>query len=292
MSFKYKVRPYNNEEGEFTDYVSGGQATIKRLLDNNWASDSLSDSFRTIAITDNNRQILILHHIKNDVFDIYFIPLDNDLYYFKKSTIELATQTLDLFFENKIADLISLLNKRTEDNDYVRNDFFNKSFEYRVTERKNLKEISWIWYAFPVGIAFIALGVIYISNGASILLFALGLILWLPGVAIHYQYYKDNHELRVTISKGSEIIRVTTPTITRTFRKDDIKEVLKVDSGYNRFAWGQYGFTRIEFKTGEILNLTCLLLDQISIEEKFIGFNVKTLKTEILIPTLDKKTRL
>jgi hypothetical protein len=141
-------------------------------------------------------------------------------------------------------------------------------------------------------VAFIVLGFININHGASGLLFVIGLILWLPGVIIHYQYYKDNSNLRVKISKGSELIEVTTPTATKTFKKADIKEVLKVDSGINRFAWGQYGFTRIEFKTGEIVNLTSLMLDQLFIEEKFEGQNIKTLKTETLIPTLNKKTRL
>jgi hypothetical protein len=292
MSFKYKVRPYNNEDGEFTDYVTVDKTAIEKVFSDNYDADDSLKSFRTIAITDDRQQTIVVHYIKKGVCDIYFIPSDSNFYYFKKSTIELATQTVRLFLESKITDLTSLLNKLTEDNDFIRGDFFNKSFEYKVTKSKSRKEISWIWYALPLGLAFIILGIININHGASIFLFIIGLVLWLPGVIIHYQYYKDNHQLRVTLSRGNNIINVATPTLSKTFTKDDIKEILKVNSGFNRFAWGQYGFTRIEFKTGEILNLTCLMLDQLFIEDKFDGFNGKTLKTETLIPTLDKKTRL
>jgi hypothetical protein len=292
MSFKYKVRPYDNEDGEFTNYVPADKATVDQIFKSNWRGEDTSETFRTIAITDNHEQTLIIYHIKKSVFDIYFIPLDKGYHYFKKTDIQTTSKVLDLFLNDKVIELTSSLNKSKEDNDYIRNDFFNKSFDYQITDKQNRKEISWMWYALPLGVAFIVLGFININHGASGLLFVIGLILWLPGVIIHYQYYKDNSNLRVKISKGSELIEVTTPTATKTFKKADIKEVLKVDSGINRFAWGQYGFTRIEFKTGEIVNLTSLMLDQLFIEEKFEGQNIKTLKTETLIPTLNKKTRL
>lgn len=292
MNFRYKLRKYNNEDGEFTDYVAADRATIERLFSDNYNVDDSLKNFRDIAIADDQGQTIIIHYIKKGVCSIYFIPLDNGFYYFKKTKIELATQAVGFLLENRIADLTGLLNRQTENNDFIRGDFFNKSFKYEVTKSKNRKEISWIWYALPLGIAFIVLGIINFDHGAAILLFIIGLILWVPGVIIHYQYYQDNHLLQVTLSKGSSIINVTTPTLSKTFAKDDIKGVLKVDSGINRFTWGQYGFTRIEFKTGEIVNLTCLLVDQLFIEEKFDGFSGKTLKTETLIPTLDKKTRL
>lgn len=291
MSFKYKVRPYDNEDGEFTDYVPADKVTVDRIFTGNWSGENSRETFRTIALTDNLGQTLIIHHIKKGVFDIYYIPLDKDYHYFKKTDIQTTSKALDLFLNNRSTELTSLLNKRKEDNDYIRNNFFNKSFDYRVTDKQNRKEISWIWYSLPLGVAFIVLGVININHGAAGLLFVIGLILWLPGVIIHYQYYKDNENLRVKTSRGSELIEVTTPTANKTFKKVDIKEVLMVDSGINKFGWGQYGFTRIEFKTGEILNLTCLMLDQLFIEEKF-GQNLKILKTETLIPTLNKKTRL
>jgi hypothetical protein len=169
---------------------------------------------------------------------------------------------------------------------------FNDNLQHRITKSRNFKEISWILYALPLGILFLVLAVTNFSHGAAILLFAIGLILWLPGVIIHYQYYMDNKGISVKISKESKTIEVTTPTTTKTFEKGDIKEVLIVESGINKFAWGQYGFARIEFKTGEIINLTNLMLDQLFIADNFSLDDLKVLKAETLIPTLDKKTRL
>jgi hypothetical protein len=169
---------------------------------------------------------------------------------------------------------------------------FNDNDRHHLTGKRNFKEISWILYALPLGILFLVLGVINFSHGAAILLFAIGLILWLPGVIIHYQYYMDNKDIAIKISKESKIIEVTTSTTTKTFQKEEINEVLIVDSGINKFAWGQYGFARIEFKTGEIINLTNLMMDQLFIADNFSLDNLKVLKTETLIPTLDKKTRL
>jgi len=292
MTFKYKVRPYENEEGEFTDYVPGDTLTIKqRFVDNATTDESLRE-FRSIAIVDNQGQTLVIHHVKKDVFDEYFIPLDIDLYYYKKSTLDAATQALDLFLNRQIDHLTSSLNKKHEENDYIRNDFFNKSFQYQMTKKKTLSEIWWIWYALPLGVAFIVLGIINI-NHLGILLLPIGLVLWVPGLLVHYQYYRDNKDLKVGLSKGQEIIEITTPTVKKTLKKQDIKEILKVDGGrLNRFGWGQYGFTRIEFKSGEILYLTSLMIDQLFIEEKFIGHNIKILKTGTLVPTLDGSTRL
>jgi hypothetical protein len=226
MSFKYKVRRYNYEDDEFTDYVNVDKTTIEEVFSNNYDVDDSLKSFRTIAITEDRQQTIVVHYIKRGVCDIYYIPLDSDFYYFKKSTIELATHAVGLFIENKMSDLTLILNKRTEDNNFIRGDFFNKSFEYRVTRAKSLREISWIRYALPLGLAFIILGIIDLRP-SSILLFMIGLVLWLPGVIIHYQYYMDNHQLCVTLSKGNNNIIVTTPTFSKTFRKGDNKRYPK-----------------------------------------------------------------
>lgn len=290
MSFKYKVRHYNNEDGEFTDYVTADKTTIERVFSENYDVDDSLKSFRTIAILDDRQQTILVHYIKKGVCDIYFIPPDSEFYYFKKTAIEMARQIVGMFLENKISDLTLLLNKRTDENNYIRGDFFNKSFEYKVTKAKNQKEITWMLYAFPLGVAFIVIGII--NQGVAILFSIIGLVYWLPGVIVHYQYYQDNRQLQVRISKGSSTINVTTPTFSKTFTMGDIKEVLKFDTGFNTFPWGHYGFTRIEFKTGEILNLTSLMLDQLLIEEKFRGYNVKVFRTRPIVPLLDKKTRL
>lgn len=101
---------------------------------------------------------------------------------------------------------------------------FNDNNRHQLTDKRNFKEISWILYALPLGIVFLVLGVINYSSGAAILLFAIGLILWLPGVIIHYQYYMDNKDISVKLSKESKTIEVTTPTTTKTFQKKKLKK--------------------------------------------------------------------
>lgn len=292
MSFKYKVRHYNNEDGEFTDYVTADKTTIEKVFSENYEVDDSLKSFRTIAITDDRQQTILVYYIKKGVCDIYFIPPDNDFYYFKKTTIETATKIVSLFLDTNITDLTLQLNRKTDKKNYIKGDFFNKSFEHELSKTRNLKGLSWMLYAFPLGIAFIIVGIININQGASFIYIIIGLIHWLPGAIIHYQYYYDNHQLRVKLSKGSDIINVKTPTFSKVFTKTEISKVMKFDTGFSRFAWGHYGFTRIEFKTGEILNLTSLMLDQLLIEEKFRGYNVKVFRTQTLVPLLDKKTRL
>lgn len=108
MNFKYKVRRFNYEDGEFTDYVNVDKMTIEKVFSNNYDVDDSLKRFRTIAISDDRQQTIVVHYIKRGVCDIYYIPLDSYFCYFKKSTIELARQAVGLFLKNKMSDLTLL----------------------------------------------------------------------------------------------------------------------------------------------------------------------------------------
>ena len=59
MNFKYKVRRFNYEDGEFTDYVNVDKMTIEKVFSNNYDVDDSLKRFRTIAIsTTGNKQLL------------------------------------------------------------------------------------------------------------------------------------------------------------------------------------------------------------------------------------------
>jgi len=174
---------------------------------------------------------------------------------------------------------------------------------YQTNQDRNLKEISWIIYGLPLGAMFTFLGIVGLnSNILSISLIILGTIFWLPGLIVHFQYYQDNNGLRVRLSKESEVIEITTPTVSRSFNKSDIKEILVVCThryqsqgwwdGGNRLPWNKYGYTQIQFQTGEIINLTNLIIDQSIAIDSFSNLKTKKLRAEELFPTIKKKSNL
>ncbi len=71
--------------------------------------------------------------------------------------------------------------------------------------------------------------------------------------------------------------------MTKVFKKIDVNEILVVSTHQmtsfwnhgNRFPWNQYGFTQIKFKSGEIINLTCLMIDQSNVTDIFTGPDIK-----------------
>jgi len=170
---------------------------------------------------------------------------------------------------------------------------------YQVTRSQIYKHISWIWWGLPIGAAISFLGIKIYPDFFSIIFLALGTSFWVPGLIIHFQYLKDNDGLVINLSPEDDAIKVTSARTIRQFNKNDIEEILYVCthgmsnwSHGNRLPWRDYGFTQILFKSGQILNLTSLLIDQSSVMDNFKGKDFKKRKAEELFPTLKKRSSL
>ncbi|WP_420580257.1 hypothetical protein [Reichenbachiella sp.] len=267
------------------------------------------EDLKIIHISDNQNNQILLHNCKRGVFEVYYLnPENNRHHYHKKSRIELISESIRYFFVSDFSRLKSSLNRTKKDRKYLREDLL-KNHNYTLTSKRNWKELKWF---FTLGIPYILIFTYFefsiltqqnqneFSIIMSLIIFAFGIFLWLPGLLIHRQYYKDNANLRINITKGSPEILVEYGGIKKLFLKDDIKTVLKTtieQETLNAFIGGKvpwlfYGYTEIEFKTGEIINLTNLLVDQLFILDKFKNDNVKRGLVQRTFPFIQRKTFL
>lgn len=298
MTFKYRLKYYKNEDGEYTTPAICDEQTIKDIISKHWMGDNIPNSLEVISITNEIGQSLLLAHTTKDVFEVFYLPLYQYFHYHKKSWISVIFDSLDLFMNNKIAELESSLNKTSHEHDYIRGDFFFKDHNYQITKKRNWNELKGVLFILPIGIIMISFGIFgifYFKNlfiGLVFLLFIfLGGWYWLPGLILHIQYYNDNKNFQVRITTGDEIIKIETPWTKREISKSDINKISKFGVLNYKNPWGHYGYTEIEFKSGEILNLTNLMIDQMSILDKFKYDQVNIL-TVWRIPFLKRRTKI
>ncbi|MEP2026304.1 MAG: hypothetical protein ABJH98_16000 [Reichenbachiella sp.] len=309
MSIFYKLHFYKDEDGEYTKPVSASISEIERIIENKWPSEGYLEDLKIINISDNQNNQILLHNCRRGVYEVYYLDSGNNKYhYHKKSRIELILESMRYFFVSDFSKLKVSLNKTTKDRKYLREELL-KNHNYTLTPKRNWKELKWF---FTLGIPYILMFTFFefsilnqknqneFSIIMSLIIFALGLFLWLPGLLIHWQYYKDNANLRIIVTKGNPEILVEYGDIKKRFLKNDIKTVLKTTiekESLNvvvggRVPWLFYGYTEIEFESGEIINLTNLLVDQLFILDKFKNDNVKRGLVQRTFPIIRRRTFL
>ncbi len=296
MNFRYRIKRYRDEEGEYSEYEYGDKGIILKIIETHWIDNSPND-LEIISIINTTGQSLILEHNRKEVFEVYFLPLDTSLHFHKKSRSEIVYHCFDLFISNKLNELETVLNKTKNDNKFIRGNFFFIDHNYKLTTQRSNKELLWLLWALPIGLMLTSLGGLLFKLPiqfllASLFLIALGIYYWLPGLLLHIQYRKDAQDKEVRITKGSKFILVKTPLGIKTLEKSQIITVTKVLSPIIpiRTPWCYYGYTEILFSGGEILNLTNLTVDQLFILDKFSLDNIKTKIINRRIPRLRNKS--
>jgi len=295
MTFKYRVKAYKYEEGEYSEYQAADKNLILLIIHTQWTNESAPNAVQVISICNESGEHLLIEHFQKYVFDIYFLPKRTDLHFHKKSQIEVAYDAIDFFFDNKIDELESFLNKTKEDNSYIRGDFFYVDHNYRYTRERSISQRYWMLFGLPLGLVLSGIGIsaLFSPMGFFGLLFvAGGFYFWLPGVLLHRQYKMDIGDLTIRVTKGQDKIIATSDGTKREFQKRDIVKVTRYKNPAYKIPWSDYGYTQIEFKTGEIINLTSLIVDQTFILEKFSKNDTRLFKVDRMIPSIKMVTRI
>lgn len=296
MRLKYRIKTYSDEEGEYSDYSLGDKDTIVAIIESHWTDNQPTSDIEIISIVNMAGESLLIEHQGKGVFDVYYLPLETKFHYHKKSRIEVVYQSLDLYSMNEIRALEESLNKTTKENKYIRGPFFYVDHDYRLSDKRSFREIIWIfWSGLPMGLIFTGLGLVLLMLPLFLLpiplfLIALGTYSWLPGVLLHQQYLRDADGLLIRVTKGSKTIRLETFDKKKVLNKSQIVSVTKFQNPAYKNPWSEYGFTEIVFDTGDIVNLSNLLVDQMFILEKFSQDNIETLTINKMIPKLRRKS--
>ena len=298
MTFHYKLKYYKNEEGEFTETLPCDREYISGLLFSYWG-ETLPNGLELIVVTNSIGQSIILEHSGKDVFEVYFLPLNKPFLFHKKSRIDLIEQSLDLFLDNRIEVLQESLNKTKKENGFIRSDFIYKAFSYTVTPKRKWNALyPTVLTGLPVGLCYIAATIITFGKSPNNALFfaisvftlVMGFLLWLPGLMLHRQYVRDNENFTITITRGENAIRFDNGEIVKDLLKSDIVYVRKVENPWYKMPWSEYGYTEIQFKSGEFLNLTNLIIDQLLTADKFDSKEIEIVFEKSLIPMIKNPT--
>jgi len=298
MSFKFRVKNYKDEDGEYSEYLPCDKDTILKVIEDDW-TENRPNGLHVISILDNSGRSLLLEHFGKDVFDVYYLPTTEGFHFHKKSRQELIYHCLDLFMSSDINGLESSLNKTKKDDKFIRKEFFFIDHDYKLTKQRESKElISFLPYGIPYGIMFLGIGFLLAIKGPngvrvfSLFILAIGTYTWLPGLLLHLQYKKDGKNFVVRLTKGSKKITINYLETKKILDKDDIQSVTKFQNPAYKNPWSEYGYTEIVFRTGEIINLTNLMVDQLFILDKFANDNIETKTTNKAIPRLRNNSRV
>ncbi|MCZ8023222.1 MAG: hypothetical protein O9294_15770 [Cytophagales bacterium] len=298
MSFKYRIKTYKDEEGEYSEYFHADKSLILSLIYDHWMNKSVPNGLEIISITNGLGENLLLEHFKKDVFDVYYLPQIASFHFHKKSRIEIVFNSIDLFFANELIELENILNKTNRENKYIRGDYFFINHNYGYANKRSVREGLWLIYALPMGLAISYVGVIsfyapnYFINILAIFFFFMGFYFWVPGLLLHLQYKRDNEDLIIRVTKGQELISVKWRGVQRELFKKDLLAIIKYENPFFKIPWSEYGYIHMAFKGGEYINITNLLCDQLFILEKFSNSNVKKLIIKKYFPSIIKNTNL
>lgn len=276
--FQFRIKAYQNETGEFTESFAADSGTILQLILQYWFNETLPNNLDIVVVSNERGDLLVIDHLKRDIFDYYFLPAGRKKTYFhKKTDIQFMFFVLESFFNSRYADLEVNLKEKDDDWRFVRGDLTGKSFVYKVDNRALWRNLNWIvlWFAFSI--VLLLMGII---SGASagylvfIVYFVVLSLLNLSQIRRFRQYYLDNKDVEIRFSRADPLLHIRKGSWSQAIPKTDIRQITKyIHAPDDARVLAEY-YTEIEFHNGNILNLTSLLIPQIQIETKFANDNI------------------
>ena len=132
-TFQFKIKSYDNEEGEYSEWQQAESGTIIQLILNHWFNETLPNNLDVVVIKNSKGDQLVLDHERKDVFRYFFVPQKSGWsYYYKMTDITFMFFTLESFFNNLTEDLVNNMNKTMDDWRWVKGDFLQKNFHYKM----------------------------------------------------------------------------------------------------------------------------------------------------------------
>lgn len=270
--FRFKIKGYLNETGEFTEFFQADSGTIIQLILQHWFNESLPNNLDIVVIQNDRGDNLAIDHLKRDIFDYYFVQSGKTREYFhKKTDIQFMFFALESFFNNRIEDIKLNFTQTSDDWTFITGDYLGKSFNYSVTRKTMWKNLNIVALQM---IFLLALIVASILISRFLLIFAvfylvIAFFTSLRQVRLFREYYTDNKDLQVRLSRANEELEISNGSWKRTIPKSEISKITKFVHPPDDAASMTEYYTEVEFVNGNVLNLTCLLIPQAHIETKF-----------------------
>jgi hypothetical protein len=294
-SFQFKIKGYLNETGEFTEFFPAESGTIIQLILQHWFNESLPNNLDIVVIQNERGERLVIDHIKRDIFDYYFVQGNRTRNYFhKKTDIQFMFFALESFFNNRTEDIKLNLTKTSDDWTFITGDYLGKNFNYSITRQALWKNLNVLILQLLFLLALIVSSILF---SRLLLVFAafylvIAIFTSIRQVRLFRQYYFDNKNLEVKLSRADGELKISNGAGTRSIPKSDINKVTKyVHPPDDAASMNEY-YTEVEFINGNVLNLTCLLIPQAQIEAKFANDNVLVDVEFTSNGRLKRKTRL
>lgn len=272
-SFQFKIKGYMSEVGEYTEFFPAEPSTIIQFIIQHWFNETLPNNLDCIVIKDTKGDLLVIDHLKRDVFDYYFLPQQKKkTYYHRKTDIQLMFFLLEGFFSGRTEDLTSNLKEKDDDCEFVRGDMVGKSFLYRMTTPMLWRNLNWMFYQSFFILLFLSLSlVVHPIVLAVVVVFVIFAVTTnYQRIRMYRQYYRDNKNLEVTISRANEQMTIKKDGWSRIIPKTDIRKLTRVIPPPNDVHAHADYYLEIEFLNGDVLNLTCLMISQIDADGKFL----------------------
>jgi hypothetical protein len=287
--FQFKIKGYLNETGEYTEYFPADAGTILQFIIQHWFNESLPNNLDAIVIQNQRGDMLIIDHLKRDIFDYYYVSVNVKKEYFhSKTDIQLMFFLLEGFFNNREEDLTNNLKRKDDEADLVFGDLSGKKFTYKINQQSLWKNLNWLIYQALAMAAFLIFGLfVHVAVVAIVLVFA-GLAFGAnySKIKMYRQYYNDNRDLEVTVSRGNDQLTVKKGEWSRVIPKTEIRKITRFMPPMDDVQAQAEYYLEIEFLNGDVLNLTSLLIGQTDADGKFmhnlIPFEAQTAKNGLL----------
>ncbi len=276
MPFQYRIKTKRAEEGEYSEYQACDKATILNIIDLYWKNDTTPNGLHVISILNESGESLLLEHFEKDVFDVYYLPRPRGYHYHKKSKQVIIYDCLDYFFEAQIDKLKAYLNYTKKDDSFIRDEFFFADHFYRIKPDKSRQTLLiTMLMCLPIGgtFTFFAFALFWIgmlpTTIMGFIVLLIGTFYWLPGLLLHLSYEKDGANFIIKVTRDSGVISLQYQGKTNVFDKSEIELATQCINPATRNPWSEYGYLEIKFKSGTIVNITNLMVDQFVILDKF-----------------------
>ena len=275
--FRFKIKGYLNETGEFTEFFPAESGTILQLILQHWFNETLPNNLDIVVIENEKGDRLVIDHLKRDIFDYYFVQRERTRsYYHKKTDIQFMFFALESFFNNRMEDIRGNFTEKSDDWTFITGDYLGKDFNYSITKKALWKNLNVVALQVLFLLALIVSSILF---SRLLLVFAVfylivAIFTSLRQVRLFREYYFDNRNLQVKLSRANGELQVSNGSWTRNIPKSEINKVTKFVHHPDDAASMTEYYTEVEFVNGNVLNLTCLLIPQSHIESKFANDDV------------------
>jgi hypothetical protein len=274
--FHFKIKSYDNEEGEYSAWQQAEPGTIIQFVINHWFNKTLPNNLDIIVIKNEKGDQLIIDHENKDVFRFFLIPPKKGLfYYYKMTDIRFMFFTLEHFCSGLLDTLRENMNQTSDDWRWVQGDFIEKNFHFKITH--------WRLFKHFIGLGTLIICLIFLVGMLGLLALDItdSWFMVIPLVVVSlinfrssrrsYKWYQDQKHLQIQLSKGDRFIHVWYQGQKKSIAKAEIASIEQhwvLDAGGENSDWVPL-YTAVSFQNGDTLNLHRILIPQDFMADKF-----------------------